>query len=69
MKWKPLNMPPLQSGYVLLAGHHHRVPIVIYGHCKVYGDGTAIYREDIYNGQGVALSHWMPLPKHPEMEV
>ena len=66
MEWQLISKPPKKSSYVLLAGHHHRVPKVIYGHCKVYGDGTAIFREDIYNGQGVAFTHWMPLPEHPE---
>ena len=65
MEWKPLNTPPQKSGYVLLAGYHHNIPKVIYGHCKIYGDGTATYKEDIYNGQGASFTHWMELPAHP----
>jgi hypothetical protein len=66
--WKPITEPPAKNCYVLLACTHHRIPIVLYGFCRVLGDGTARYTEDIYHGQGVAITHWMPLPRHPFAE-
>lgn len=64
-QWKPITEPPEQSGYVLIACYHHRLPKVLEGFCKVYGDGKAIFTENTYHGQGVNITHWMPLPKHP----
>jgi hypothetical protein len=66
--WKLINDPPQKSGYVLLAGCHHRIPKVLYGFCRVFSDGKASFTEDVYNGQGMAISHWMPLPEHPAIK-
>lgn len=61
-EWKPLSEQPGKSGYVLLAITHHRIPMVVRGHYKSSADK---FSEDVYNGRGVAITHWMPLPKHP----
>ncbi len=66
MEWKPVSKPPEKSGYVLLAGTHHNIPSVMYGFAKIYSDGTVGYKEETYMGRGVTLTHWMPLPRHPE---
>jgi len=64
MEWRLLNDPPEQNGYVLLAITHHNIPMVLEGFCKIREDG-ARFTEQTYNGNGVAITHWMPLPKHP----
>ena len=65
--WKPVTEPPEKSGYVLIAGYHHGVPKVLYGYCRSRsGSGeSAYFKEDTYHGQGMAITHWMPLPEHP----
>ena len=65
MKWQLVTEPPAKSGYVLLAGTHHRIPCVLYGFCKVFRDGTVRFTEDTYRGRGVVITHWLPLPEHP----
>jgi hypothetical protein len=65
LEWKPINEPPEQSGYVLIAGSHHNIPMVMEGFCKIHQDGMPTYSENTYSGNGVVITHWMPLPKHP----
>ena len=64
--WKPITEPPDKSGYVLVAGYHYRIPKVLYGFCKVNSGGVS-FKESTYNGQGMIISHWMPLPKYPDI--
>ena len=64
-RWKPITEPPEKSGYVLIAGTHHRMPVVLMGFCKIYKDGNATFSEDVYHGNGVQITHWMPKPRHP----
>jgi hypothetical protein len=63
--WKPLSDPPSESGYILLACQHHDIPVVLMGHCLIGESGIPRFRENTYNGNGLRITHWMPLPKHP----
>ena len=66
MKWRSVTEPPEKNCYVLLACLHHKtIPTVLYGFCKISPDGAARFSEQIYHGQGLSITHWMPLPKHP----
>jgi len=67
MDWKPITEPPAKSGRILVACMHHRIPMVLEGHCKLTASGP-VYSENTYHGQGIAITHWMPLPMHPYAE-
>ena len=62
--WRTINDPPSENGYVLLAITHHNIPMVVMGHCMIIG-GHPRYKEEVYHGNSVIITHWMELPKHP----
>jgi hypothetical protein len=65
IQWKPVTNPPKESGYVLLAITHHDIPNVIMGFCKKHKEGPPVFKEDVYHGSGVAITHWAAMPTHP----
>jgi hypothetical protein len=65
IKWKPITDPPKKSGYVLLAITHHNIPMVLMGFCKLCRGELPVYKEEIYHGTGVAITHWADVPNHP----
>lgn len=69
VNWRPISDPPTKSGYVLLAVTHHQVPMVLMGHCKIRKNDYPYFSEDVYRGNGVAITHWAEVPKHPLEEM
>jgi hypothetical protein len=65
IQWNPITKPPKESGYVLLAMTHHNIPMVIEGFCKIHKGGYPVFKEDVYRGSGVAITHWAAMPTHP----
>jgi hypothetical protein len=68
IQWKPLNKPPKESGYVLLAITHHKIPAVVMGFCKIHRTSQGVHAEfmdEVYHGNGVAITHYAKLPPHP----
>jgi hypothetical protein len=68
IQWNPVTKPPKESGYVLLAITHHNIPMVLMGFCKILKGEAPVFKEDVYNGTGVAITHWAAVPPHPYAE-
>jgi hypothetical protein len=64
-RWNPITKPPKENGYVLLAITHHNIPMVLMGFCQIRKGGVPVFKEEVYHGSGVAITHWMALPPHP----
>ena len=65
IKWRSINDPPKESGYVLLAITHHDIQMVVYGHCLLRREGLPRFTEPFYSGYGVKMYYWAELPKFP----
>ncbi|MDR1073780.1 MAG: hypothetical protein LBL45_08920 [Treponema sp.] len=65
VQWTPGTKPPNKNGYILLAITHHSIPMVLMGFCRIRKGEVPEFKEEVYHGSGVAITHWAALPPHP----
>jgi hypothetical protein len=66
IQWNPVTKPPKGNGYVLLAITHQNIPMVLMGFCRIRKGEAPEFKEEVYHGSGVAITHWAALPPHPD---